>query len=102
MTKGLEPQDRDKRVLELYEKTTLPAARRNVELAISEYAVNKVTFLSLIEAQRNLVELRDRYYEVMAELLRRRAALERVTGGPDLKRSAQPSQMSGSASVPIP
>jgi cobalt-zinc-cadmium efflux system outer membrane protein len=89
------------RVLELFEKTTLPAARRNVELAISEYAVNKVTFLSLIEAQRNLVELRDRYYEVMAELLRRQAALERVTGGPVAKPFSHRSQMSGSKSVPI-
>jgi len=81
---ALEQVRESERILDLFEKTTLPAARRNAELAISEYAVGKVGFLNLIEAQRNLVELRDRYYEVMADLIRRRAALERATGGPDL------------------
>jgi outer membrane protein TolC len=88
------------RVLELYDKTTLPTARRNVELAISEYAVNKVTFLSLIEAQRNLVELRDRYYEVTAELLRRRAALERAVGGFEATRLDQ--SLPPPRSLPVP
>jgi outer membrane protein TolC len=69
------------RLLALYEGTTLPTARRNVELATSEYAVGRVPFLNLIEAQRNLIELRERYLEVSAELLRRRATLERMTGG---------------------
>jgi outer membrane protein TolC len=70
------------RVLDLYEETALPAARRNVELAVSEYAVGRVPFLNLVEAQRDLVELRDRYFEAAAESLRRRAALERAAGGP--------------------
>jgi cobalt-zinc-cadmium efflux system outer membrane protein len=70
------------RVLDLYEKTTLPTARRNLETAIAEYTVNRVPFLNLIDAQRNLVELRDRYFEASADYLRRRAALERATGGP--------------------
>jgi outer membrane protein TolC len=84
--------------LALFEKTTLPAARRNVELATSEYAVNKVPFVNLIEAQRNLVELRDRYYEVLAELVRRRAALERAVGGPATPHPlAQPRPMPGPA-----
>lgn len=72
------------RVLALYRATTLPAARRNVTLAVSEYAVNRVPFLNLIEAQRNLVELRERYLETSTELVRRRAALERAVGGPGL------------------
>jgi outer membrane protein TolC len=68
------------RVLALYQETTLPMARRNVELATSEYKEGRVPFLNLIEAQRNLVELRERYFDVSAELLRRRAALERAAG----------------------
>lgn len=77
------------RVLRLYDETTLPTARRNVELAQAEYAVGRIPFLSLIEAQRELVMLRDRYFEVTAEALRRRAALERATGA-SLAPSGQP------------
>lgn len=70
------------RVVRLYEKTILPAASENVKAAQSAYVTGKVPFLSLIEAQRNLIGLRDRYYEALADYFRRRATLERVTGGP--------------------
>jgi outer membrane protein TolC len=69
-------------VVRLYEKTTLPAARRNVEDARSAYETGKTPFLSLIEAQRNQVGLLDRYYEALADYFRRLATLERVVGGP--------------------
>jgi outer membrane protein TolC len=69
-------------VVKLYEKTILPDARSNVEAARSAYETNRVPFLSLIEAQRNQVDLRDRYYSAMADYFRRRATLERVVGGP--------------------
>lgn len=68
------------RSLKLYEETALPAARENVRLARTAYANNKVPFLSLIEAQRSLVELRDRQNEMIAEARRRRAALDRAIG----------------------
>lgn len=70
------------RGVRLYEETILPAARENVKAALTAYTTNQVPFLSLIESLRNLVELRDRYYETIAEAFRRRATLERVTGGP--------------------
>jgi outer membrane protein TolC len=70
------------RAVRLYDETILPAARENVKAAISAYTTGKVPFLSLIEAQRNLIGLRDRYYETTADVFRRRATLERVTGGP--------------------
>lgn len=70
------------RIVALYEKQLLPAARANVNAAESSYIGGRIPFLSLIEAQRNVVELRDRYYEAVAELTRRRAALDRATGGP--------------------
>ena len=41
-----------------------------------------MTCLSLLEAQRNLVGLRDRYHETVADYFRRRATLERAVGGP--------------------
>jgi outer membrane protein TolC len=71
-----------KRTAQLYEKTLLPAARQNVEAARSAYATGKVPFLSLIEAQRSRVSLRDRYYEAVADYFRRWATLERASGGP--------------------
>ena len=70
------------RVLALYEKTILPAARENVKAAQAAYVTGKTPFLSLIEAQRNLVNLRDRNYEATADYFRRLATLERVIGGP--------------------
>jgi outer membrane protein TolC len=69
--------------VQLYEKTILPAARKNIEAAQSAYESGKIPFLSLVEAQRSLVELQDRSYEAVADYFRRRATLERVTGGPE-------------------
>jgi len=69
-------------VVRLYEKTILPAAQQNVKAAQSAYTTGRIPFLSLVEAQRNVVGLQDRYYEALADYFRRRAALERVVGGP--------------------
>jgi outer membrane protein TolC len=71
-----------RRVLALYRGKILPAARANVEAARSAYQTGRIPFLSLLEAQRGLVGLRDRYYEAVAEAFRRQAALERASGGP--------------------
>jgi cobalt-zinc-cadmium efflux system outer membrane protein len=70
------------KIVRLYEKTVLPAAEANVREAAAAYTSGKVPFLSLVEAQRNLVGLKDRYYEAAADAIRRRAALERAVGGP--------------------
>jgi outer membrane protein TolC len=70
------------RVVRLYRATILRAARQNVEAAQSAYVTGKIPFLSLIEAQRNVVNLQDRYYEAVAAYGRRLATLERVIGGP--------------------
>lgn len=69
-------------VVKLYESKVLPAAAANVKEAQAGYTNNRVPFLNLIEAQRNAVGLRDRYYEAVAEAARRRAALERAVGAP--------------------
>ncbi len=68
-------------VVRLYEEKVLKAADANVKEAQAGYAATKIPFLNLIEAQRNRVMLRDRYYEAQAETARRRATLERVIGG---------------------
>lgn len=79
------------RSLKLYEESALPAARENVRLARAAYATGKVPFLNLIEAQRNLVELRERQLELIAEARRRRAALDRAIGtSPGVEAGATP------------
>jgi cobalt-zinc-cadmium efflux system outer membrane protein len=72
---------KSERAVQIYEKTILPAAKLNVEAAQSAYESGKIPFLSLIEAQRNTVSLRERYYEAVSDYYRRRAMLERVVGG---------------------
>jgi outer membrane protein TolC len=74
--------DESAQTVRLYEKTILPAAQENIDAAKRAYGTGKIPFLSLIEAQRNLVELKDRYYEAVAAYFGRRAALERAVGGP--------------------
>jgi outer membrane protein TolC len=71
----------------LYREKILPAARENVKSAQSAYVTGKTPFVSLIEAQRSLVDLRDRSYAVAAEYQRRLAALERAVGGAIPSRS---------------
>jgi outer membrane protein TolC len=73
---------KSQRIVELYRKTTLQAAQANVKSAQSAYVNAKFPFLNLIDAERNLVDLQDRYYEAVADYFRRRATLERVVGGP--------------------
>jgi outer membrane protein TolC len=72
---------RSEKSVRLFRETILRAAEANVKAAQSAYTTGKIPFLSLIEAQRNLVNLRDRYYEAEADYFRRRAVLERVVGG---------------------
>jgi outer membrane protein TolC len=66
----------------LYKQKILPDAKLNVGAAQSAYVTGKIPMLSLIEAQRNVVMLRDRYFEVVADYYRRLATLERVVGEP--------------------
>jgi outer membrane protein TolC len=72
---------RSERSVRLYRDTILKAADTNVKAGQSAYVTGKTPFVSLIEAQRNLVMLRDRYYEAVADYFRRRAVLERAVGG---------------------
>jgi outer membrane protein TolC len=73
---------RSERSVRLYRDTILRSAEANVRAAQAAYVTGKIPFLSLIEAERNVVGLRDRYYEALADYFRRRAALERAVGGP--------------------
>jgi outer membrane protein TolC len=71
---------KSERALQVYETTILPAAKLNVTAAQAAYETAKIPFRALIEAQRNMVMLRDRYYEAVANYFRARAMLERMIG----------------------
>jgi outer membrane protein TolC len=66
----------------LYEDKILPAARRNVKEAQTAYVTSLAPFVTLIESQRGLVEMRERAYQAAAEYQRRLAALDRAAGAP--------------------
>ena len=66
--------------LTLYEAKALPAAEANVKEAQASYVAGKTPFLALVEAQRNVIALRERRIEAKAETFRRRATLDRVVG----------------------
>lgn len=73
-------------IVRLYEDRVLKAAAANVKEAQAAYSTGKIPFLNLVEAQRNHVMLKDRYFEAIAELARRRAALDRAVGASGLEK----------------
>jgi outer membrane protein, heavy metal efflux system len=74
--------DESDKTVRLYGQTILPAAESNVKSAQTYYTTGKIPFLTLIEAERNVIDLRDRSYDATADAFRRRATLERAVGGP--------------------
>jgi outer membrane protein, heavy metal efflux system len=74
------------RIVRLYEGEVLRAAQKNVEAARDAYEKGKIPFVALLEAQRTLVGLQDRYQEALTEQARRRATLERAIGGSEVVR----------------
>lgn len=69
--------------IQLFDKDVLPAARRNLESAQRAYSDGLIPFFTLIEAQRSLLGLLDRYYQATSDYFRRRTAAQRsLTGTP--------------------
>lgn len=67
-------------ILEIYESRLLPASRDQVRAALSGFETGQVSFLALIEAERNLRFVELEYEEHLADLHRRRAELARAMG----------------------
>ena len=92
-----------KRTVELFDKEVLPAARKNVDAAKSNYSAGRIPFLTLIEAQRSAVSLQDRYYEATADFFRRRTAVQRsLTGTPTTTPIPMPSERPGPGQAGYP
>ncbi len=69
-----------RRTVRLYESKILPAARDNVDAARAGYEAGTVDFLRLVEAQRQIIELREKHQMAITEFHRRTAELERAVG----------------------
>lgn len=67
-------------ILTLYESRLIPAARDQVRAALAGFETGQVSFLSLIEAERNQRDVELQYEETLADLHRRRAELARALG----------------------
>ena len=68
------------KIIQLYEQTILPAAELSLESARAGYVAGNIDFLRLVEAQRQVVALQERNYEVITAYHRRLAELERIVG----------------------
>jgi len=74
--------DESRKAVQLYAERFLPAAEQNVAVARVNYDVGKTTFLGLAQAQRQLIESREKQQQTIADYHRRLAELERVLASP--------------------
>jgi outer membrane protein TolC len=81
MQQAYEQVKEAERVVQLYKKEILPSAQNQVRAAQAGYIATRIPLITWIEAQRNSVNLQDRYYEATADYFRRLATLERAAGG---------------------
>jgi outer membrane protein, heavy metal efflux system len=65
-----------------YETQILKDAQANLEAARPAYKTGLIPASNLLEAERNLVDLKNHYFEAIADYFRRQAALERAVGEP--------------------
>ncbi len=66
--------------LETYERTILPQAKQQVEVAFASYEAGRTDFLDLLDAQRTLKESQIAYYRRRADHERALADLRRAVG----------------------
>ena len=69
-----------RRKVEVFNSKILPAARDNLSAAQSGYEAGTVDFLRLIEAQRQLLDLREKSQMAITDFHRRAAELSRAVG----------------------
>jgi len=77
-----EQLNESRKVVQLYADRIIPAAEQNVAVSRTNYDVAKMTFLALAQSLRQLIELREKQQEAIANYHRRLAELQRVIAGP--------------------
>lgn len=76
-----ECSDADRRI-RLYRDTVLPKAREMLSASETAYQAGAVDFLSLIDAQRALLQFQLEYEQLSADIAKTVAELEMIVGGP--------------------
>ncbi len=71
-----------RQVFALYDTRILPTIDQNIKAARAGYEAGRVAFLSLIEAQRQLIDGQMKWIEALADYHRRLAELEQALAGP--------------------
>jgi len=71
-----------RQVLRLFSERILPAAQESLKSAQANYTTGKIDFLRLLDAERQLNNQRQGYYQAQADYHRRLAELERAVGEP--------------------
>ncbi len=66
--------------INLFETALLPQARQNLSSALSSYQVNKVDFINVIDAQKQLYMIETNLYKLKTDYLKKIAELEFLTG----------------------
>lgn len=72
--------ERRRRIVELYKGGIIPQAEQSLESAVIGYRVNKVDFLTLLDARMNLFNYEKELYESKAEYMMALARLEATVG----------------------
>ena len=72
--------EESQQTIQLYAESILPTASHSIDAARASYLAGRLDFLRLIESQRQLLTLQDRYFETIAEYHVRLAELERLVG----------------------
>lgn len=70
----------NKRLKELYETSFIPQAEQSLKSALTGYESGTIDFLSLLDSQRMLLDIKMQYYEILVNLEISIAELERVVG----------------------
>jgi len=76
-----EETEESRQAIEIYTGKLIPVAEQNLDAARSNYDVAKSSFLDLAIAQRQLIDVRVKLQETLAEYHKRTAELQRAVGG---------------------
>ena len=77
-----EQVEQARQTAQLYVERFLPTAEANVRRRRASYNVGQINFLGLLQAQQQLIMMREKQQEAIADYYRRLAELERTVGGP--------------------
>ncbi|MFN3467815.1 MAG: TolC family protein, partial [Candidatus Brocadiales bacterium] len=64
----------------IYSESVIPLAEQSLKAALTEYETEKIDFLTLLDSERTLLDVRIQYHEAERDFKANLAELERVVG----------------------